>query len=118
MTTGDIEKDLKLNYKEFLDGGNDELFKERYNSAISAYFKAIVVLCDLRIYQLKKLLPKNHSERFLFLNIHFKEVNNLVSNLFKKYTESYNFRMTKKDALLLKENVEKIRNLLGFKENF
>lgn len=115
MKTDDIEKDLKLNFRDFLENGDSEFNKEKYNTSIASYFKAIAILCDLKIYQLKGLIPKNHSERFLFLKMHFKEVFELLSEIFKKYTDSYNLRMNKGDALLLKENVEKIRNLFGFK---
>ncbi|MBU0930003.1 MAG: hypothetical protein KJ623_02940 [Nanoarchaeota archaeon] len=116
MKTEDIEKDLKLNFKEFLESGNEELDNNRYNAAISSYFKAIAILCDLKIYQTKRILPKNHSERFLFLKINFKDVSEILENLFKTYTDSYNLRMSKKDAISLKENVEKIKDLFGFKE--
>lgn len=118
MKTEDIEKDLKLNFKEFLDNADSELEKNKYNTAITSYFKAIVILCDLKIYQIRGLIPKNHTERFLFLDIHFKEVHDELSKLFKKYTDSYNLRMNKKDALLLKENAKRIKELLGFEKDF
>ncbi|MDD5651619.1 MAG: hypothetical protein PHF86_14590 [Candidatus Nanoarchaeia archaeon] len=117
MKTEDIEKDLKLNFEEFLQSGEEELKKDRYNSAVTSYFKAIVILCDLKIYQKIGLLPKNHNERFLFLKMHFKEVSDELTKLFNLYTDSYNLRMNKEDAELLKENVKKIRDILGFKEN-
>ncbi len=117
METKDIKEDLKLNFKEFLINGNEQFEKGRFNTAVSSYFKAIAILCDLKIYEQRGLLPKNHTERFLFLQTHFKEAYNLVSSLFKKYTDSYNLRMNKKDALFLKENVEKIKKLLSFKED-
>lgn len=111
MKTEDIKKDLELNFKEFVESRDEELNKNRFNAAVSSYFKAIAVLCDLKIYEVRGLLPKNHQERFLFLKMHFEEIENIVSELFKKYTESYNLRMDEKDALELKENVEKIKEL-------
>lgn len=117
MNTEDIEKDLKLNFKEFLESAEQELQSNRYNAAVTSYFKAIVILCDLRIYKDKRLLPKNHTERFLFLKMHFKEVSEELSKLFNLYTDSYNLRMNREDAVLLKENVEKFKNILEFKED-
>lgn len=111
MNTEDIKNDLELNFKEFLESGNDEMDKGRFNAAVSSYFKAIAVLCDLKIYEKRGLLPKNHQERFLFLKLHFKEAEELASSLFKTYTDSYNLRMENEDALKLKENVEKIKIL-------
>jgi len=109
-----VEEDLRQNIREFIESGNDDLAKARYNSAVSAYFKAIAVLCDLKIYQKQRILPKNHSERFLFLQIHFADAYKLIKELFDKYTDSYNLRLGKKEAEMLKENVERIKRIFGF----
>jgi len=111
-----VEEELRQNIREFIESGNDDLAKARYNSAVSAYFKAIAVLCDLKLYQKQRILPKNHSERFLFLQIHFPEAYSLLKELFEKYTDSYNLRLGKVDAELLKENVDKIKRIFGFKD--
>ncbi|NQV09471.1 hypothetical protein HQ529_06495 [Candidatus Woesearchaeota archaeon] len=112
----EIEKDLYLNFKDFLKSGNDELEKKRYNPAVSSYFKSLVILCDLKIYKERGLLPKNHSERFLFLKTHFQDIYKLLSPLFKDYRDSYNLRLTKEDASKLKENVKKIQRIFEIKE--
>lgn len=113
----DIEQDLKNNIAEFIENGDDGLEKQRYNAAVDSYFKAIVILCDLKIFQLRRLLPKNHTERFLFLKVHFKDVYEIVSPLFKTYTDSYNLRMEKQHAEELKNYVRKVKLLFGHKEN-
>ena len=107
-----IEEDLEKNVEEFLESAEEDFIKKRYNSAIGSYFKAFSSLCDLEIYKLKGILPKNHSERFFFLNISFKEVYKIMSSLFDTYTKIYNLRLELKDALIFKENVKKIRELL------
>lgn len=112
----EIEDDLVLNFRDFLKSADDELIKNRYNPAVSAYFKSLAILCDLKIYQERGLLPKNHSERFLFLKMHFPDVHKLLAPLFKDYRDSYNLRLTKKDALKLKENVEKAKKIFGTEE--
>ncbi len=111
-----IEEDLRQNLKEFLESANDALNKQRYNAAVDAFFKAIVIMCDLEIYHQRHLLPKNHSERFLFLKMHFNTVYEKVNPLFSTYTKLYNLRMEKKDAEVLKENVSRIKELLGIKK--
>ena len=116
MSEDNISKSLLSNFKDFLESANDELSKERYNPAISSYFKAIAILCDWKIYEEMGLLPKNHSERFFILRNNFPEVHSLISPLFKEYRESYNLRMEKKDALRLKENVEKLKRLFKIDE--
>ncbi len=109
-----IEEDLKANIKEFLESAERDFAEERYNVAISSYFKAIAAICDLKIYELKRVLPKNHAERFIFLKTSFNEVYEILSPLFKEYTKTYNLRLGKKEALLFKENAKKIEQL--FKE--
>ncbi len=106
-----IEGDLKANIKEFLESAEEDFAKGRYNSAISSYFKAVATLCDLKIYEMKRVLPKNHTERFLFLKTSFDEAYEIVSVLFKEYIKTYNLRFDKKEALLFKKNVEKLKQI-------
>ena len=111
----DIIKDLLDNFKEFLASAEKDLDEKRYNPAISSYFKAIAILCDYMIYKEKALLPKNHRERFLFLELNHKEAYELVSPLFKEYTDSYNIRIQKEKVLRLKENVERLKEIFQIK---
>ncbi|MBI5871456.1 hypothetical protein HZB88_00005 [archaeon] len=106
-----VEEDLKANIKEFLESAERDFAEGKYNSAVSSYFKAIASLCDLKIYELKRDLPKNHTERFLFLKTSFPQVYEIVSSLFSEYTKSYNLRLSRKDALLFKENVKKLKQI-------
>lgn len=111
-----IEEDLKANIKEFLESAEEDFAKGRYNSAISSYFKAVATLCDLKIYEVRRTLPKNHSERFLFLKTSFPDAYNIVSRLFDAYTKTYNLRLGKKDALLFKKNAEKLKQIFEKKD--
>ena len=106
-----IEENLKANIKEFLESAGEDLTKGRYNSAISSYFKAIATLCDLKIYETRRVLPKNHSERFLFLKMFSLEAYSIMNTLFNEYTKTYNLRLGKKDAIIFQKNVEKLRQI-------
>lgn len=110
----DVEKSLLLNFDDFIGSAERDFKNNKYNPAVSNYFKAIAILCDWKIYKERRLLPKNHSERFHFLELHFKSAYELVSPLFRKYTDSYNIRLNKEDALLLKKNVEELRKIFGY----
>lgn len=110
----DIERSLLQNFRDFVESADRDLANNKYNPAVSNYFKAIVILCDWKIYREIRLLPKNHTERFQFLEIHLKEAYSIISSLFKKYTDSYNIRLTEKDAVLLKENVKKLKELFNY----
>lgn len=107
----DIKKDLLDNFKEFIASAERDFSEKRYNPAISSYFKAIAILCDYIIYNERGLLPKNHNERFLFLQLHFKEAYDIISPLFKEYTDSYNLRIQKEQVMGLKESVEKLKRI-------
>lgn len=76
-----------------------------------------MILCDWKIYKERGLLPKNHNERFNFLKQYFPEAYSLVNSIFDEYRRSYNLRMEKRDALKVKENVEKLRSLFEVKED-
>ena len=112
----DIAKDLMINFKEFLASAERDLQERRYNPAISSYFKAIAILCDYQIYKNRGLLPKNHRERFLFLEVHYPEAYDLISPLFKEYTNSYNLRIQKEQVMRLKKSVEELQRIFSFKE--
>jgi len=107
----DIAGDLLKNFQDFLVSAERDLLERRYNPAISSYFKAIAILCDYMVYKERGLLPKNHRERFLFLELQFKEAYDLISPLFKEYTDSYNIRIQKEKVLRLKESVEKLKRI-------
>ncbi|MEK6823427.1 MAG: hypothetical protein AABY06_00170 [Nanoarchaeota archaeon] len=108
-------KELIENIKEFLESGEDNLKKKRFNASATDFFKAIVVICDYLIYSNIKILPKNHSERFLLLSKHFKEIYSKVSELFPIYTKSYNFKIKKEDMLNIREYAYKLKSLIDKK---
>ena len=105
-------EELLENVKEFLDSGEENLKKKRYNASVSDFFKAIVILSDYLIYREIKRLPKNHNERFSLLKTYFQEVYNKVSELFEIYTRSYNLRLAEKDALNLRGYANELRNYI------
>jgi len=94
--------ELLTNAGEFLESGEDNLKKGRFNASVSDFFKAIVILCDYLIYREIKIIPKNHNQRFSLLKNYFVEIYVKVSRLFKTYTKSYNLRLGKSDAIKLR----------------
>ena len=102
--------ELLKNAEEFLESGNDNLKKQRFNASVSDYFKTIVILCDYIIYKEIKVMPKNHNERFSLLGKYFKNIYEEVSQLFKIYIKFYNLRLDNKDAETLKNYADKFKN--------
>lgn len=105
-------EELIDNAKEFIDSGEENIIKERFNVAVSDFFKAIVILCDYLIYREIKIIPKNHSERFSTLQKYFKDIYEKVSSFFKTYTKSYNLRLGKKEAEELKNYAHELKNFI------
>ena len=105
-------EEILLNAKEFLESAEDNLKKERWNAAVSDYFKSMSSYCDYLLYKEIKILPKNHNERFELLKKYFNEIYTEVIGFFKKYRDSYNLRLTKEDALLIKEYAYELKDIV------
>lgn len=105
-------EDLLKNAKEFLDSGEDNLIKKRYNVSASDFFKAIVIFCDYLVYNEIKRLPKNHNDRFNLLKLYFKDIFENVSSLFELYVKSYNLRVEKEDVLKLREYARELEKFI------
>ena len=105
-------KEIIDNAKEFLESGEDNLKKQRWNASVSDFFKAISNFCDVLIYKDIKILPKNHNERFQLLKKYFPSTYHKILHFFKTYRESYNLRLKKEDALKLKEFANELKNTI------
>lgn len=108
-------EEIKQNALEFLESGKDNIKKQRWNAAVSDFFKAIVTFSDYILYNEFKILPKNHNERFQLLEKYFPNINNKISQLFAIYRDSYNLRMKKEDALEMEEYANEIRDMVKAK---
>ncbi len=109
-------KEILENAEEFLESAEDNLKKSRWNAAVSDFFKSIATFCDYLLYSEIRILPKNHHERFNLLSKHFKEIFQNIKKLFKKYRESYSIKLTKEDALTLKNYTYELRNFIKNKK--
>ena len=98
------------NAHEFVASGEDNIKKERWNAAVSDFFKAIAAYCDYLIYKEIKTLPKNHADRFSLLRTHFTEIYAGITPLFRTYRESYTLRLKKEDAEKLKKYAYNLRD--------
>jgi uncharacterized protein (UPF0332 family) len=110
-----LMKRLLDNAEEFLKAGEENLEKQRFNAAVSDFFKAIVIFCDYLIYKQVKILPKNHIERFSLLKVHFNQIYKEVSRLFSIYTKSYNQKLNAKDVLKVKAYANQLKTYIAGK---
>ena len=103
-------EELIENAKEFLASAEDNLKKERWNAAVSDFFKAIIAFYDYLIYTEIKILPKSHTDRFNLLRNHFKKTYYEIRQLFKTYRDSYTLRLVKNDALKMQKYAHELKN--------
>ena len=104
--------ELLKNANEFLESGEDNLKKNRFNASVSDFFKAIVIFCDYLIYREMKIMPKNHNDRFSLLDKYFHEIYTNVSELFKTYIKSYNLRLDKDDVIKVKNYANGLKDFV------
>ncbi|WP_232460994.1 hypothetical protein [Thermococcus radiotolerans] len=100
--------DLKENIREYIETGEDAFKKGRYNSASILYFKALVGICDYVIKRDLNLEPKNHSERFAILRLHYRDLYRIVSKFFDFYRDAYERRLTRDEVGALRNEVLKL----------
>ena len=108
-------EELLKNIEEFLQSGEENFVKQRFNVSVSDFFKAVVIACDYLIYKEMKIIPKNHSERFSILEKYFINIYKKVSKLFEIYTNSYNHRSRKEEAEILKKYAYELKKFIADK---
>jgi len=90
-----IENDLLSAIQEFTIEAKESEQKKRYRAAVTLYFKALAVSCDLIIYRKIRKISSDHSERFRLLERHFPEIYKIIDEIFKYYTDTYSKQITK-----------------------
>ena len=68
--------------KEYFYSGIDELKKNRFNSAVVLFFKALVSFSDLYVLQKTGETPSSHNDRFRITKDNFSDVYNLLDKDF------------------------------------
>jgi hypothetical protein len=107
------EKILRENFDEYYSQGLDAFKKEKFNTATTLFFKSIAALCDLFILNKEGFIPSSHADRFRILESKHKDIYRIADRDFPFYQDSYTQKMDKEAALLLKEDVEQLRKIVG-----
>ncbi len=97
---------LEKTAKEYFSAAEDEFKKERYNSAVVLYFKALISLSDLFILINTGKTPSSHTKRFQIAKESYPEVYNLLDKDFPFYQASYSQIMTKELAGVIKDDLQ------------
>lgn len=92
--------------KEYFYSAEDEFKKERYNSSVVLYFKALVSFSDLYVFQKTGDTPSSHNDRFRITKEKFPEVYDFLDKDFPFYQSSYVQIMNKELAEVIKEDAK------------
>lgn len=106
------EKILRDNFDEYFQLGLKAFNEQKYNSATTLFFKAIVALCDLFLLKKDGRVPSSHSDRFRAIEEKYPELYKILDRDFPFYQDSYTKRMDKESAELLKDDIGKIKKIL------
>ncbi len=102
---------ITKNFKEYKEIAEYSFNKEKYNSAVTLYYKALVELCDIDLLNKLKVIGANHTERFEMLKTVSPKLFKISSKIFRFYRDSYNKEISQTVAELVKsevQNAEKI----------
>ena len=100
------EEILEKTAREYFESAEDNLKKDRYNSAVVLFFKSLVTFTDLFLLKEIKKTPSSHTERFKITKDKFPEIYNLLDKDFPFYQESYSQIMSKELAEAIKDDTK------------
>ena len=109
-------EELIQTFLEEYQGASDEISKGRYKNSAILLSKALFAICDILIQKKLNKLPKNHAERFRILEIYFKEIYEIVDEIFDKYTDSYSKPILKETCDAIKNGIKKIDGIAELPE--
>lgn len=107
-----IEKELIENINEFYTSAIKAEQENKYNVAVTLFFKALAVLADLNILKKEGKIPSSHSERFRILELKYPDIYNLLDKNFSFYQDSYRIKLNKEICEVLKNDTEQLIKLL------
>jgi hypothetical protein len=107
------EEILLENFNEYFEIGNKAFQTGKNNSATTLFFKALVALTDLYLLRNEGRIPSSHTDRFRIIKEKYSEIYEILDRDFPFYQDSYTNKISKEAALLLKNDVGKIKKMLS-----
>lgn len=87
-----------------------------FTSSTILYFKALFAILDLILLKEKGKIPKDHTERFRMLQFSHLEYYALLDKLYPLYRDTYTAVILEETCIKVKENVERIAQEQGIRE--
>lgn len=107
-----IEKALIENINEFFDSAVRAEQENKYNVAVTLFFKTLAVLADLYIFKKEGKVPNSHSERFRTLETKYPDIYRLLDKNFSFYQDSYRIKLNQEICEVLKNDTKQLIKLL------
>ena len=107
-----IEKEIIENINEFYNSALKAEQENKYNVAVTLFFKALAILADLYILKKEGKIPSSHSERFRILELKYPDIYKLLDKNFSFYQDSYRIKLNKEICEVLKNDTEQLIKLL------
>jgi len=104
--TKEKEEILIASAKDYFKIAKFALTSKNYNSAVVLFFKSLVTLTDIYILRETGQAPSSHTSRFRISEDRFPEIYNLLDRDFPFYQDSYNHKMSKELAEVIKDDTE------------
>lgn len=103
------EKIIIKNFNEYFEIAEYAFNKNKFNTAVTLYYKALVELCDLELLRKLKKIGANHTERFDLLKLSSPVLYATASKLFRFYRDSYSKEISRTIAGLVRDEVVKCK---------
>jgi hypothetical protein len=104
------DKDIILkNLNEYFEIAEYSFNKNKYNTAVTLYYKTLVEICDYELLKKVNKLGANHTERFKLLKEVSPELYKIASKLFRFYRDSYNKEISAAIARVIRKEIKKCR---------
>jgi len=105
------ESILKENFDEYFESGEREFKSKNYNSAVTLFFKAVVVGVDIFILKKEGFVPSSHTNRFRIVQEKYKKIYEILDKDFPFYQDSYTKKADKEMVKIIKEDAKKIKEM-------
>ncbi|MBU2561129.1 MAG: hypothetical protein KKD17_02445 [Nanoarchaeota archaeon] len=105
------EQILRENFEEYFSSAEEELKKNKFNSATTLFFKAICAGIDLFLLKKEGEVPSSHTHRFRIVQDRHPELYAIIDKDFPFYQDSYTKKMDEEAAEMMREDAERIKEL-------
>lgn len=103
-----MEEELLNNIQTFWKSAELVYATKDYTSATILYFKCLFVILDYVLFKSIRKTPKDHTERFRWLELKFPDLYIIIDKYFHIYGDTYSLKIEKVKCDEVRKNVSRI----------